>query len=133
MSAMRNPDQEWLDKIHAKGVLLFGAQYDKADMERRILQWRKKNPDITTRGVWSTIRYWFDITCHTTEGCGASFGIVPYVYDEAKQYFIDNRDMHRAYYTKDAMNECVSPDTIQINIKPPKYKAKTFLDGFQLS
>lgn len=130
---MNNPDQEWLDKIHAKGVLLFGARYDSRDMEKRIAKWRSKNPDITVRGVWSTIRYWYDITSHPVEKETCSFGIVPYVYDEAKQYFIDNRDLHRSYYDKSTMEDCVSPDTVKITIKPPEYKPKSFLDGFQLS
>ena len=133
MNAMKNPDQEWLDKIHEKGVLLFGSSYNKLETEKRIRMWKKDNPEITVRGVYSTIRWWYDICGHTTEGSNNGFGIVPHVYEDAKNYFKEQRDLHVKYYQPDTINKVLSPEVDVIEIKAPETKVKNYLKGFELS
>ena len=125
--------QEIYDKIHAKGKLLFGAQYDSVRTEKQIRQWLEKNPKMTLRGVWSTIRWWYDICGHTTEDANSGFGIVPYVYEDARQYFIDNRQLHDEYYTKETMDKIANPVVVNMTVKPPEFKPKNYFKGYELS
>ncbi len=48
---------------------------------------------LTYNGIFYTLKYWYEIKNNSIEKAKGGIGIVPYVYDEAKQYWEDNKPM----------------------------------------
>ena len=42
----------------------------------------------TYSGIYKTLQYWYEIKNNDISKANGGIGIVPYVYDQAKQYFI---------------------------------------------
>jgi hypothetical protein len=133
LNAMKAPDQEWLEKIHQKGVLLFGAQYDTQASEEKMLRWIQMNPGMTYRGIYSTIHWWYDIKGASIEESHGGFGIVPYVYKEAKEYYRENLALHRSFYSQDTCEAMLNPQKKDVKVKPPDPSKKSYLKGYTLS
>jgi hypothetical protein len=48
---------------------------------------------LTYNGIFYTLKYWYEIKNNSIEKAKGGIGIVPYVYDEAKKYWEDNKPM----------------------------------------
>jgi len=130
---IKKPDVETWKLIHDKGKLLFGTQYDPQDMERRVVKWRASRPDMTIGGIWYTIRWWYDICGHGIEDSNGSFGIVPFVYDDAKAYCIENHERQKEHCTQEVLDRMHSPETDRYPVKVPEFKPKNYFKGYELS
>lgn len=74
------------------------------------------------RGMINSLEYFFEIKNNKKEKANESIGIIPYIYNEAQQYFLNinkkNKDI------KKVVEEQIETEKKQINIKIPKRENK---------
>lgn len=67
--------------------------------------------------------WWFDVKGNTIDKTNGGIGIVPYVYDEAKEYY------YRLYLSKKASQnideQAIKPIVKEITIESPRTNKKT--------
>lgn len=73
-------------KLETYVQLLFGAEYKPARVTQQINSF-KQTYNYTENEILLTLKYFYDIKGHDTKQANGGIGIVPYVYDEAKQYY----------------------------------------------
>ena len=53
----------------------------------------KEQFNYTYKGIELTLEYFYEIKTNNTPEAGQGLGIIPYVYEEAKQFFVDRKDI----------------------------------------
>lgn len=111
---------------------LFGISSISPKINKQIEDY-KKNKRYTYSGIHKTLKYWFEIKGNSLEKANGGIGIVPYVYDQAFQYW-------RALWEAKERNKEVDIQNYvlpikEIHISPPQRepmkhirKLFTFLD-----
>lgn len=81
-------NQEQLKELEDYIKKLF--KYDKLPkrVQDQIKEYTTKN-GYTYSGILGTLRYFFEIKGHTIEKANGGIGIVPYVYEDARNYWYD--------------------------------------------
>ena len=121
---------EYMAKIHEDGKRLFGESYDKQRTERMVRRWVKSG--MTESGIWKSIHYWYDIRKNSIDEANGSFGIIPYIYEEAKKWYNDLAKLHRSMESGDTIEKSVNHDVVNIRVNADNRKGDTFLKGFEL-
>lgn len=103
---------------------LFGVGYVSARIAKQIKDFREQY-GYTYSGILGTLIYWFDVRKATLDQANGGIGIVPYVYDQARDYYakIDAANNINA-------NVEYKPRTIEITItspRPVEQKPKLFI------
>lgn len=65
---------------------LFGIGYVSAKVAKQIKDFREQY-GYTYSGILGTLIYWYEVKGATLEMANGGIGIVPYVYDQAKEYY----------------------------------------------
>lgn len=65
---------------------LFGTKSISPKVKKQIEDY-KVNKNFTYSGMHKTLKYWFEIRKEPLEKANGGIGIVPYIYDEAFQYW----------------------------------------------
>lgn len=65
---------------------LFGVGYVSAKIAKQIRDYRQMY-GYTFSGMLGTLIYWFEIRKGTLDKANGGIGIIPYVYDQAKEYY----------------------------------------------
>lgn len=125
--------QHYIQLIHSKGVQLFGSNYNKVNSENRIHNWLLQDRNKTIEGIYKTIHWWFDICGNSIEKANNGFGIVPYVYNEAMEYYDGIERMHKDLYTKEQIRDIFNRQEETVKVRIPSFKPKNYLKGFELS
>ena len=103
---------------------LFGLNVLTAKIKRQIKEY-KEEYDYSYSGIQKTLYWWFEVRKNSLEKANDGIGIVPYVYDECKNYY------YRLYLAKTAneiVNNTIPKAQIQeieigsprVHINPPK-------------
>lgn len=77
-------------KIHEKVQEVCGVSYVKTRTEKQIKQYLLEGK--TAEGIYKTLEYWYDIKHGDPAEAHGGIGIVPYIYEEAIQYW--NKQEH---------------------------------------
>lgn len=65
---------------------LFGDEYNYILTEKLINKYIKENK-YTYSGIYKTLKWWYQIEGNSTEKAGGTIGIVPYAFNQARQYY----------------------------------------------
>ena len=97
--------------------LLFGISSISVKIEKQIETYHEKNK-YTYSGIHKTLIYFFDVRGNSIEKANGGIGIVPYVYEDARKYWIAIQE------AKDKNNSIDTSKYIlpikEIHIIPPK-------------
>ena len=73
---------------------LFGKSYLTAKVKKQIKDF-KKEYNYTFSGIHKTLIWWYEIKKNDLEKSAGGIGIVPYIYDDAKRFFLDKQRVAR--------------------------------------
>lgn len=91
----------------------------------------QEHPEYTFSGIKRTLQYFYEIKSNPIEKSNGGIGIVPWVYEEARQYFYNQWLLSQKNSDKDIA--AYVPKVREVVIQPPKREPKkrrifTFLD-----
>lgn len=121
------------DKIHSKAKELFKEHYNYAVISKQIDLNLKKISHGTIKGIYLSMVYWFEVKKEPIEKSFYRLGIVPYIYDEAQNYF-KRQEKNKKINENKNIEEYLNIEKEQITIHPQPIekprKIKLFnLDG----
>lgn len=102
-------------------VEMFGHKPD-GRMFKQLGEYRKPPYEYTNLGMYLTLKYFFDTKEHKTIQ-GTGLGIIPYVYEEAKQNYIKQMEISE-YNTEFASSEHVKRIKVTDNNKKNKLRVQ---------
>lgn len=120
---------EYIVKIFDYAKKLWGEQLQFVKLKNQLNSYIKGG--LTAQEIYESLVYFFDVKKNDANARGQTFGIVPYVVDEAKQYFKQQNRLEtvKNKITEQLKNQNTQPRT-QVYIKKEKRKRKTFeLEG----
>ena len=95
---------------------LFDIQVLNATITKQIKTFRE-NFDLTYSGILSTLKWWTEIKKEKMEDKNYGIAIVPYIYDQAKEYYYS---MYKANQVNESLDlEHYKPKIEIVNIPPP--------------
>jgi hypothetical protein len=65
---------------------LFGIDYVNAKIAKQIKDFRETY-NYTYQGMLGTLVYWYEVRQSTLDKANGGIGIIPYIYDQAKEYY----------------------------------------------
>lgn len=81
-----NPDEDYIGVIYSFLKEEVGISYDYQQCERQRVSFIQKH-GYTNEGIYNALRYFYLVKKQSPEKSGNRIGIVPYVYNEAKEYY----------------------------------------------
>lgn len=111
------PTQEELDlkELHSFLQNLFKDNYNYRNLSQQIESY-VNTKGYTYSGILKTLKYWYEVQGHSIEKSNYRIGIVPYVYEDAKDYYytlwtINNQNINKITAAK--------PTKVTVVIKKP--------------
>lgn len=102
-------------------IKLFNVDYVPPRIQRQIKQYHEEY-HYTYSGILKTLVYFFEVQNGSTEQYGNTIGIVPYVYDKARQYFYT---VYMAQHlNKNLTKEQTKTKVVEYTIPAPKHRHK---------
>ena len=99
------------------------------DYKRFCSQWKRliEKDGRTPKGIYFTLRYFYDICKGLTEKCEGGIGIVSHVYDDAVAYWSERnqRDKGIVARIEQQIREAAAQNIIKVNLKQSKKHVKT--------
>ena len=99
------------------------------DYGRFCSQWKRliEKDGRTPKGIYFTLRYFYDVCKGLTEKCEGGIGIVSHVYDDAAAYWGERnqRDKNIVARIEQQIREAASQNIIKVNLKQPKKQVKS--------
>lgn len=98
---------------------LFGVGYVNAKIAKQIRDYRVQY-GYTFNGILGTLVYWYEVKQAPLDKANGGIGIVPYIYDQAKEYYMK---IHQA----NSLNEGIKnykAKVIEITIAPPEREVR---------
>lgn len=85
-------DDRWFQEL--KDYLWFNAQLPEINFAMIQQQWNSylKKRGYTAKGIYFTIRYFYEVKKGDGEKANGGIGIVPFIYKDAANYWKDHRD-----------------------------------------
>lgn len=120
-------DAEKLDEYIMK---LYGYEYVPPRMKRQIKQYIEEF-NFTYSGMLKSLHYFYEIKGHSTEESHGSLGIIPFIYQDAFNYFYNIWSAQQKNISKDKSDFEIKSKTIRILNPERKVKKKnlfSFLD-----
>ena len=78
-------DDEYVNEIYRLMKQVFGDKYDYLATERQRKTYLKDG--LTNEDIYNALNYFYIVKGKTSQGSGGRIGIVPFVVEEARQYF----------------------------------------------
>lgn len=97
---------------------LFNTDFVNPTIRKQINDYHDKYK-YTYSGILKSLIYFFDINHHSTENCNGGIGIVPYVYDQAKEYYTRLWKIQQVNNDK-PIEQFVTQEQEIIKIDPPQ-------------
>lgn len=98
---------------------LFGIQVLNATITKQIKTFRE-DFDLSYTGILSTLKWWIEIKKEKMEDKNYGIAIVPYIYDQAKEYYYN---IYIANQANEAIDlEHYKPKVEIVNIPPPQVR-----------
>ena len=118
---IKSPEEKDLDTLETYIKKLFNVSYIDARIKKQIQKY-KKEYNYSYSGMLKTLIWWFEIKGNSIEKANGGIGIIPYVYQEACNYYY-------ALYLAQIANEDKEiidyiPQQITIEIESPQSKAR---------
>lgn len=80
------PDDEWPNRMYTEIISkVFGPGYDFKKMERQRAKFNKEG--LSNKEIYMSLYYFYIVQNHSTARSNGGIGIVPYVVDDAIDYF----------------------------------------------
>ena len=99
---------------------LFDIQVLNATITKQIKTFRE-NFDLTYTGILSTLKWWTEIKKEKMEDKNYGIAIVPYIYDQAKDYYHNIWKANQINESLDLAN--YKPKIEVVNIPPPRVRS----------
>jgi hypothetical protein len=96
---------------------LFGRSYDHVRTRRMAEKFLKENTNWTFQGMLKSLQWFYDIKKHSTDGANGSIGILPFIYEQAKQYYYE---VYVAEQSAKIIEE--TPESREVDIEIPHYE-----------
>lgn len=98
-------EDDYREKIYQFVKKIFGPNYKYQAIETQRKSFVKKG--MTNKGIYYTLKYYFEIQNGSIEKSAGRIGIVPYVYEEAQEYYekIDKMARRLAKSVQQTMKE----------------------------
>ena len=105
-------------------IRLFGIYTNEQPVSNwNLTQMNKfKEQGMTYSGQLLTLKYFYEVEKHTTEKSRGSIGIIPYIYDKAKLYYLNQAK--QAVKINEAIQRQLAKDRIEIPYNPSDYFGK---------
>ena len=113
----QTPEEKERESFFEYTKKLFGSQYNYLATQKLAEQYIKKHK-YTYSGMLKSLIWFYDITKHSTEKSNGSIGIIPYIYDQAREYYYSLYLMQIANQNKDI--KAFAPKQVEVKIKRPR-------------
>ena len=115
------PEEADLYELNAYICQLLGYEEVTAKIAKQIEKYHKEL-GFTYSGMLKSLKYHYEINKNSTVQANGGIGIIPYVYDEAKNYYYS---IALAHYYNQEINDVKSYEVKTYNIASPQNKKKT--------
>lgn len=99
------------------------------DYKRFNSQWKKfvEKDGRTPKGIYFTIRYFYDVCRGLTEKSEGGIGIVSHVYEDATAYWGERNQKDKGIVARieQQIKEAAAQNVVKVNLKQPKKKVKS--------
>jgi hypothetical protein len=120
--ASKTQEQRDLEALEKYIMKLFDMPYVNARIRKQLKEYQEQY-NYTYSGILKTLVYWYEIKGNSTEKANGGLGIVPYIYEQACQYYYSLYLAKLANEDKDI--EEYKPKVKTVEIYPPEAKTKT--------
>lgn len=112
-------------------IKLFNLSHMSGKITLQIQKYLQDNPNYTYSGIMRTLKYFYEIKGNSIEKARGGIGIVPWVYEEARQYYYNQWLLSQKNADKDIA--AYVPKVREVKIQSPRRKPRrkrifTFLD-----
>ena len=97
---------------------LFNLKHMSNRINLQIKKYLQEHPEYTYSGIRRSLEYFYEIKKNPIEKANGGIGIVPWIYEEAKQYYYNQWLLSQKNAKKDI--SAYVPKIKNIIIKPPK-------------
>ncbi len=118
-------DEEWVEMIFDFLARDMKVSYNYYLCKQQIENYWKKEK-INPKGIYFSLKYFYEIKKHPWEKGHGGIGIVPYVFDEAKAYWIEQERKKRGFM-KEMESQAKERTVVKIS-RTNKRKEKYNLD-----
>ena len=101
---------------------LFSEQYIGPRIRKQIKEY-KENYNYSYSGMLKTLIWWFEVKGNSVEKANGGIGIIPYIYQQACDYYYTLFLAKKANENKDL--SYLNKNTKTIHIKPPSTNVKS--------
>lgn len=119
------PDDAYIPKIYEYLKNEVKIKYDYPVCERQRASFIKKL-GYTNKGIYYSLKYFYEVKKQSPEKSGNRIGIVPYVYDEAKEYYKNLAAKQRA--VKKVIESQKNVEHIEIHLKKTPQRRRKLID-----
>lgn len=88
-----------LDKLNYKIIKIFGAEAKWSLIQKQISNFHSQG--ISYRDIRKAVEYWFFVKNNNVNNCGGGIGIIPYILDEAKEFWAQKSQIKDSIKDKD--------------------------------
>jgi len=117
-------EEQDIKDLHEYLKQLFGDSYNYIVLNKQIQTFIETN-GYTHSGILKTLIYWYDIKQNSLDKAGNRIGIVPYVYQEAYDYYFDLYTANQLNANKD-LTTYANQKVIEVTIKKPTRELPRF-------
>lgn len=114
LKSKEEKDKEQLETYIKK---LFSYSKLPEKVNRQIKQY-KEEFNYSYSAIYKTLRYWFEIKNGDLEKANGGIGIVPYVIDDARNYWIDI--LQAKELNKELVQQNIELKVVEVHILPPE-------------
>lgn len=100
---------------------LFKDEYNPARVAKQLKEFQTQY-GYTYSGIFKSLKWWYEIKHNDIEKANGGIGIVPYIYNDAKQYYYNLFLIKSANENKNIKD--YTPKAQKITISPPKSDVK---------
>lgn len=80
-------EEKFKQQIYDYTLKLFGSNFNKKRIELQLKKMMTENVEFTYSGILKTLVYWYEVKRGDVEKSHYSIGIIPYVYNDAREYY----------------------------------------------
>ena len=118
-NGMLSEEEDARLKIYEYTKNLFKSHYNKLRIDSQLSKIMKENTNYTYSGILKSLIYWYEVRHGDVEKSYYGLGIIPYIYDQAYQYYYSIWAAQQSNKDKD-INDYISTQDTVVRISTPK-------------
>lgn len=118
----KTQEEKDLEALEQYIMNLFSEQYIGPRIRKQIKEY-KENYNYSYSGMLKTLIWWFEVKGNSVEKANGGIGIIPYIYQQACDYYYTLFLAKKANENKDL--SYLNKNTKTIHIKPPSTNVKS--------